>query len=159
MFEGLPKIKRCCGMDLKVICIVLGILELAFLAICASTEFTIYSRHRYESHFESKIWPMFLMIEMYVQYVIYAARAVLTSCLLYGLFTRNLKFLHAYVIVMIFVCIYYFLLSNVMLFTNFDVAIEYFITFFLDSITWLFVHSLHESWKKGDYEKANTATI
>lgn len=101
------------------------------------------------------------MIEAYVQYGIYVARVVLTSCLLYGLFTvnetrfvldfidvtfvwhlcakknylfcfilqRNLQFLRVYVITMIFACIYYFLMSNVMLFTNFDVAIQYFITF------------------------------
>lgn len=32
---------------------------------------------------------MFIMIEAYVQYGIYVARVVLTSCLLYGLFTVN----------------------------------------------------------------------
>lgn len=94
-------------MDLKIICIVLGIVELAFLVLCLACEFTIFHKGRSDSHFESKIceltqtlninafnWfnfihigPMFLMIETYVQYGIYLARVVLTSFLLYGLFT------------------------------------------------------------------------
>lgn len=55
MFEGLPKIKRCCGMDLKIICIVLGIVELVFLVLCVGCEFTILHKDRNDSHFESKI--------------------------------------------------------------------------------------------------------
>uniref|UniRef100_A0A336MWR2 CSON006054 protein n=1 Tax=Culicoides sonorensis TaxID=179676 RepID=A0A336MWR2_CULSO len=146
MFEGLPKIKHCCGMDLKIICIILGVLELGFLALRLGNNFCLFHCNDRQT---------FVVIEFYIQLCIHIARVVLTICLMYGLVTRKVHCLHIYIMPMIFCCIYYFLMSNVMLFTNFDVAIEYFIQFFLDSITWLFVHSLHEIWRKQEYEKAN----
>uniref|UniRef100_A0A336L299 CSON003807 protein n=1 Tax=Culicoides sonorensis TaxID=179676 RepID=A0A336L299_CULSO len=89
MFEGLPKIKHCCGMDLKIICMILGVLELGFLALRLGNNFCLFHCNDSDSHFESKIWQTFVVIEFYIQLCIHIARVVLTICLMYGLVTRK----------------------------------------------------------------------